>query len=126
MKRILALLLTAASLPALAANVSGKWAIQDNSAGAPRRPVVLILNQAGDAITGTLAVPAEAWTNSPVNTGIFGAKAEGNTISFYVWTGMDQPAKASYRGIVSASGEEIVFTVTGAGAPKQVAARRVQ
>lgn len=139
MRRILALgvLLAVASLPALAVNFSGKWAIQrDSREGGPASATVLTLNQVGDEVTGTVAAPMEAWTNSPLNSGVLGGKVEGNTLSFYVWTGTDQPAKASYRGTMSAPGDEIVFTVTrarggesggaSAASTQQMTARRIK
>jgi hypothetical protein len=131
MRSILALgvLLAAASLPALAVNFSGKWEIQGDTGGAGGRGVtVLILNQVGDDVTGTVNAPIEPWTNSPLNSSVWGGKVEKDTLSFYVWTGTDQPAKAHYRGTISASGEEIVFTVTRArgGPTEQVTARRVK
>jgi hypothetical protein len=140
MRRILAcgVLLAAACLPAVAANFSGKWAIQGNAGGGSGNKTVLTLNQVGGEVTGTVEAPAEAWTNSPLNNGIWRGKVEGNTLSFYVWTGMDQPAKANYRGTMSASGDEIVFTVTRAataesGSPgssaastQQMTARRIK
>jgi hypothetical protein len=139
MRRILAfgVLLAATSLPALAVNFSGKWAIQTDTQGGGRgSAAVLTLNQVGDEVTGTIAAPVEAWTNSPLNNGIWGGKVEGNTLSFYVWTGTDQPAKAGYRGTMSASGDEIVFTVTrargaesggaSAASTQQMTARRVK
>jgi hypothetical protein len=116
MRGILAfgVLITIAAVPAFAANFSGKWALQ-NAAGRGGRggSTVLTLNQAGDQVTGTITLRIDAGTNSPVNNEIWGGKVAGDTLSFYVWTGTDQPAKTSYRGTMSASGDEIVFTVTG-------------
>jgi hypothetical protein len=139
MRRILAfgVLFAASSVPALAVNFSGKWAIQGNTGGGGRgSATVLALNQVGDEVTGTVAAPIEAWTNSPLNNGIWGGKVEGGTLSFYVWTGRDQPAKAYYRGTMTASGDEIVFTVTrasggesggaSAASTQQMTARRVK
>jgi hypothetical protein len=56
-----------------------------------------------------------------VNDEIWGGKVEGNSVSFYVWTGTDQPAKTLYRGTLSQSGDEIVFTVTRAGGAEAAA-----
>jgi hypothetical protein len=109
-------LLAAASLPAAAVNFSGKWAIQTDAAGGRGNATVLTLNQVGDEVIGTIAAPAEPWTNSPLNNWIWHGKVEGDTLSFYVWTGTDRPAKAGYRGTMSPSGDEIVFTVTRARA----------
>jgi len=68
-------------------------------------------------VTGTISLRIDAGTNSPVNNEIWGGKVAADTLSFYVWTGTDQPVKVSYRGTMSASGEEIVFTVTGGRGP---------
>ena len=107
-------LFAAASIPALAANFSGKWALQNPMGrGGRGGATVLTLNQVGDQVTGTITLRIDAGTNSPVNNEIWGGKVAGDTLSFYVWTGTDQPAKTSYRGTMSASGDQIVFTVTG-------------
>ena len=50
-----------------------------------------------------------------MNTEILGGKAEGDTVTFYVWRGLDRPAKQFYKGAVH--GDEIDFTVTGGPAP---------
>jgi len=116
MRRILAfgVLMTVASIPVSAANFSGKWALQ-NATGRGGRggPTVLTLNQVGDQVTGTITLRIDAGSNSPVNNEIWGGRVAGDTLSFYVWNGTDQPAKTIYRGTISASGDEIVFTVTG-------------
>ena len=125
MKRKFAIvLLGLAALPAFAANFSGKWAIQPPTGrgGGRGGPTILVLNQAGAEVTGAVNARIDVSTASPVNTEIFGGKVEGEVISFYVWTGTDQPAKTQYRGTMSASGEEIEFTVTpGRGESNQVA-----
>ena len=111
---VFGVLLIVACTPGFAANISGKWALQ-NAAGRGGRggPTVLTLNQVGDQVTGTITLRIDAGTNSPVNNEIWGGRVAGDTVSFYVWTGTDQPAKTSYRGTISASGDEIVFAVTG-------------
>lgn len=141
--RACAVLLAMASIPCCAANFSGKWALQHaNSRGGRGGPTVLSLNQVGDTVTGTISLRIDLGTNSPVNNEIWGGKVAGDTLSFYVWTGTDQPTKTSYRGTMSASGDAIVFTVTGgrggvgggqpaAGganvtAPQQITAQRVR
>jgi hypothetical protein len=35
----------------------------------------------------------------------------GDVITFYVWTGTDQPAKTTYRGTMSAAGKPHNFRV---------------
>jgi hypothetical protein len=116
MKATLAvLLLVLAASPVFAVNFSGKWAIESPAGGRGGRggPTILVLNQVGNELTGTIAPRANLGTGSPVNTEILGGTVEGDVISFYVWTGTDQPAKTKYRGTMSADGNEIQFTVTG-------------
>jgi hypothetical protein len=114
----------------MAVNFSGKWALQGAGGGAGGgrgAPTILSLTQAGAEATGTLSVRIDAGTNSPVNTEIWAGKVEGEKLSFYVWTGTDQPVKTIYVGTMSASGEEISFAVTGGrGGPQQVTARRAR
>ena len=129
MKRILALavLLAAASLPALAANFSGKWTLQSAAGrGGGRGATVVTLNQAGDGVTGTVSVRIDLGTASPINEEIWAGKVESNTISFYVWSGQDQPVKVLYTGTISAAGDEIAFTVNRGGAAQQMTARKVK
>jgi hypothetical protein len=117
MRRFLAcgFLLVSAYIPAFAVNFSGKWALQNAAGrgGGRGGGTILTLNQVGDQVTGTVTLRIDAGSNSPVNNEIWAGRVAGDTISFYVWTGSDQPAKTSYRGTMSASGDEIVFTVTG-------------
>jgi len=124
----LGVLLAAMAMPALAANFSGKWALQSAAGRGGRGATAVTLNQVGDEVTGTISVRIDAGTNSPVNDEIWGGKVQGDTLSFYIWTGTDQPVRTSYRGTMSASGDEIAFTVTRgrAGAAQQMVARRVK
>lgn len=133
MKRnLIVVLLGLAALPAFAANFSGKWAIQQagGRGGGRGGPTILVFNHVGNEVAGTVTARIDAGTASPVNTEIFGGKVEGDVISFYVWTGTDQPTKTVYRGTMSASGEEIAFTVTGGpgrgAGPQQVTAKRTK
>src|SRR5215472_16305026 len=107
MKRILAVgvLMTVASIPVYASNFSGKWALQAMGRGGRGGPTVLTLNQVGDQVTGTITLRIDAGSNSPGNNEIWGGRVAADTLSFYVWTGTDQPVKVSYRGTMSASGE---------------------
>ncbi|HUP03703.1 MAG TPA: hypothetical protein VMU19_06925 [Bryobacteraceae bacterium] len=73
---------------------------------------MLTLNQAGGKVSGTISIRIDRGTNAPVYAGLWDCKVEGDTLSFYVWTGNDQFTKAIYRGVLSPSGDEIVFTVT--------------
>src|SRR5215468_2505079 len=116
MKATLAVLLLAlAAQPAFAVNFSGKWAIPTpaGARGGRGGPTILVLNHVGAEVTGTISGRGNLGTGSPVNTEVLGGKVEGDVLSFYVWTGTDQPTKTSYRGTMSAAGDEIQFTVTG-------------
>lgn len=136
---ILSALLAGVAVSAPPANFSGKWAIETPGRGGRAGQTVLVLNQVGKAVTGTITTRSDVGTGSPVNTEILGGIAEGDTISFYVWTGTDQPVKTMYKGTMS--GEEITFTVTGGparmggfggpqgaapGAPREVKAKRAK
>src|SRR5690349_19197461 len=133
MKPILTILLLGlATFPAFATNFSGKWAIQPaaGARGGRGGATILVLNHVGGEVTGTISGRMDAGTGSPVNTEVLAGKVEGDVLSFYVWSGTDQPAKTMYRGTISAAGDEIQFTVTGgrggapSASPQQVIAKR--
>ena len=138
MFRTLALwiVLAAAASPAAAANFSGKWVLQSaGGRGGFGGATVLTLTQAGKEVAGTISVRMDAGTNSPVNDEIWGGKADGDTVTFYVWTGTDQPVKTTYTGTMASSGDEIAFVVTGGRAaaagrgqtgPLQITAKRTK
>ena|SRR5262245_24171733 len=99
-----------------ATNFSGKWIFERPGRGSTRVTTILILNQVGNEVEGTISSRIDAGTGSPNNTEILDGKVEGDTLTFYVWTGRDRPVKVYYKGTLS--GEEIKFTVTGgAGGP---------
>ncbi len=109
---ILGALLGAAAVSASAANFSGRWAIESPGRGGRGASTVLILNQVGKEVTGTITARSDAGTGTPVNSEVLGGIVEGDTISFYVWTGTDQPVKTLYKGTMSGE-ESITFTVMG-------------
>jgi hypothetical protein len=109
---ILSAFLGAAAVAASAANFSGKWAIETAGRGGRGGPTILVLNQVGKEVTGTITARSDAGTGTPVNSEVLGGVVEGDTISFYIWTGTDQPAKTLYTGTMSGE-ETIAFTVTG-------------
>lgn len=113
---LLCLLLAIAPLSVWAANFSGQWAIQIPRPGraSQMETLYLTLNQVGNTVSGHLRAAVPPYSGSPLNTEIWDGKAEGDNISFYVWSGQDRPAKVYYQGVLS--GEEIRFTITG-GAP---------
>jgi hypothetical protein len=91
-----------------AANFSGKWALPAGRGGAQ---TILMLNQVGNEVVGTLSARGDVGTGAPVNQEILDGKADGDVITFYVWTGNDVPAKQMYKGTMS--GDEITFEITG-------------
>ena len=104
------LLLAAALTVASGANFSGKWALPNAGRGGP---MFLVLNQVGNDVTGNiLAGGGSIGSGAPANSEILDGKANGDSISFYLWTGNDQPVKTMYKGTMSAAGDEIKFTVT--------------
>ncbi|MGQ9633139.1 MAG: hypothetical protein ACUVXB_02740 [Bryobacteraceae bacterium] len=111
--RLLCLLLAIAPLSVWAANFSGSWALQVPRPGraSQMETLYLTLNQVGNTVSGHVRAAVPPYSGSPLNTEIWDGKVEGDTISFYVWTGQDRPAKVHYKGILS--GEEIQFTITG-------------
>jgi hypothetical protein len=63
-------------------------------------------------VTGTITARSDAGTGSPVNTEILGGAVEGDTTTFYVRSGTDQPVKTIYEGTMSGD-DTIEFAVTG-------------
>ena len=104
-------LMFAASFGLSAANFSGKWGLPGGRGG----QTVLVLNQVGGEVEGTLSSRDDAGTGAPVNHEILDGKVSGDVITFYVWTGNDVPAKQMYKGTMS--GDEITFEITG-GPPR--------
>jgi hypothetical protein len=107
------LLLGLAALPAYAVNFSGKWALQSGGGGRGG-PTIITLNHVGNEVTGSISGRGgSGGSGAPVNTEVLGGKVEGDVLTFYVWTGNDQPAKTTYKGTMAPSGDEIQFTITG-------------
>ena len=98
--------------PLWGANFSGKWLLTRQAATGSRAPaaIVITLNQVGKEVTGSITPPRGDSTGSPDNVDVYGGKVEGDTISFYLWTGRDKPVKNKYEGKLNA--DEITFTVT--------------
>jgi hypothetical protein len=72
--------------------------------------MVVTLNQVGNELSGSIGLPRGNSTGSPANVDVFGGKVDGDTIWFYLWTGLDKPVKNLYEGKLN--GDEILFTVT--------------
>src|SRR5215472_1874090 len=117
MKSMLAvLLLVGATHSAFAVNFSGKWAIESpaGARGGRGGPTIITLNQVGNEVAGTVGGRGGGGgSGAPVGSEILGGKVEGNVLTFYVWTGQDEPTKTTYKGTLSPSGDEIQFTITG-------------
>ena len=134
-KSLLSIAIAALAVPLSAANFSGKWLFTRQvgpGGGRGPAPTVVVLNQVGNELTGSVAPPRGNSTGSPANSEVLGGRVEGETISFYLWTGFDKPVKHCYQGKLS--GDEIVFTVTVDAAgqteaspprPFQVTAKRI-
>ncbi len=114
------ILLAATAAFAAPANFSGKWVIQTaggRGGGGRGGAVILAINQAGTVVTGAMTVRIDAGSGSPVDGEIHGGKVEGDVLTFYLWTGVDQLGKTTYKGTLSESGDEITFSVTGVRIP---------
>src|SRR5262245_13012336 len=134
---ILSFLLSVVGMATSAMNFSGKWVIEGANSGRMRQPTVLILNQVGNEVTGSISSRINASSASPTHNEILDGKVEGDILTFYVWTGLDRPVKAYYKGTLT--GEEIKFTLTGGGelrgsagpdagqqGPRQITAKRTK
>lgn len=100
-------LIFAASVGLAAPNFSGKWGLPGGRGG----QTILVLNQVGNEVFGTLSSRGDAGTGAPANQEILDGKVNGDVITFYVWTGNDVPVKQMYKGTMS--GDEITFEITG-------------
>lgn len=98
-------------------NCSGKWVLEGPGRGGQIQRTFLILNQTGETLTGSVSGRNNAVAGSPVGVEIHGGKVEGDSISFYIWQGSDQPWKQQFKGKLS--GDEIVFTITADRPPSQ-------
>jgi hypothetical protein len=85
------------------------------------------VGQVDNQATGTLSSGMDQGSGSPVGQEILDGKVEGDTLTFYVWVGGDEPVKQLYKGTMS--GDEIAFTVTGGGrggTSQQMTAKRAK
>ena len=135
---LLGCLLCMFAAAASAENFSGKWAIASPGRYGGTQKTILVLNQVGGDLEGSLTPGATGGDGSPINVEILDGKVQGETITFYVWSGRDRPQKTFYEGKMS--GDQIAFTVTGGPAgpaggappggaqtgPRQVVAKRTK
>lgn len=115
MKLMLPVALSLALAAQMAPNFSGKWIMQGGGGRGRGSAPTLTLNQVGAEVTGELIGGGGGGGGSaaPINNEIYDGKIEQGTLSFYVWRGMDQPYKTTYKGTLNAAGDEITFSVSG-------------
>jgi hypothetical protein len=102
-------LLALAVVPALAADVTGKWVAQVPGRDGQTREQTFTLKQDGEKLTGTVGSPMG-------DTEISEGKVSGDDISFLVVMKMqDREMKQLHKG--KASGNEINFTREMQGGP---------
>ena len=135
MNLMLSVALSLALAAQTAPNFSGKWIMQGAAGRGRGGNPTLTLNQVGRAVTGELVGGGGGGGGSaaPVNNEIYDGKVEGDTLSFYVWRGTDQPYKTVYKGTLNAAGDEITFILTGMpgrggspGTPQTLTAKRAK
>ena len=56
----------------------------------------------------------------PTQQRIYGAKVDGKTLTFYVWTPGDEPLKDIYKGVLTDKGEISFEVERGVGPPRAV------
>jgi hypothetical protein len=140
MKNFLLTVCLLSTTTAWGANFSGKWLLPGSRGFGAFGKVILVLNQTGNDLHGTVTGFGDMSSGSPVYTEVLDAKVEGDTVSFYIWRGSDEPQKWFFKGTLSGT-DEIVFQVThdperrsaaGEGGPsvppvsKQITAKRTE
>ena len=106
-------MLMAASIAALAADLTGKWVAQvPGRDGAPRE-TTFVFKQDGDKLTGTMA------GGQGGDAALSEGKVDGSTVSFAIVT---ERGKRTYVGQIS--GDEIKFKREGGQAPQEFTAKR--
>jgi hypothetical protein len=104
----------AESGPASGVNCSGRWMIERTSPNGNVQRVSIELNQFGTRVEGNVGGGGGGGgSTAPINNEIYDGRVDQRTVSFYVWRGADRPVKVFYKGMLSANGDEIAFTVTG-------------
>jgi hypothetical protein len=106
---------------AVAENFAGKWLIETETPFG-RMKTVLELSQVGEKVGGTLTVVSRMSGPSfpRPQQQIHGAKIDGRTLTFYVWTGRDEPLKDIYKGVLTDKGEISFEVERGVGPPPAV------
>ena len=102
----------------VAQNFSGKWAISIQ-AGRGNATRVMLLNQVGHEVAGTITPQDNRWTTGPFDGTIHAGEVDkSGTLRFHVWFLRDEPVPQVFEGRMSPDGQEISFTVkTGEGFP---------
>jgi hypothetical protein len=107
---------------AVAENFAGKWLIETETPPGRTR-TILELSQVGENVGGTLTViRGMSGLSLPpsLQQQIHGAKIDGKTLTFYVWTGRDEPLKDIYKGVLTDKGEISFEVERGVGPPPAV------
>src|ERR1700730_18254108 len=117
---VLLLLLPAISV---AENFAGKWLIETETPFGRAR-TILELSQVGERVEGTMMtmIPGMSAFGLPasVQQPIHGARVGGKTLTFYVWTGRDEPLKDIYKGMLTDKGETSFEVQRAVGPPLAV------
>jgi hypothetical protein len=87
--------------------------------GRGRTTTVVVLNQVGDEVSGTITPQDNRWTTGPFDGTVHAGKVDkSGSLKFHVWFLRDEPVPQVYEGRLSPNGQEITFTVTtGEGFP---------
>jgi hypothetical protein len=112
------LLTTLLALTAQAANLAGKWSgvIEiDDSGGKIETPVVLYLEQKGEALSGKIGR-----SNDPESVEIRNAKVEGNKVTFEA---SSTEASASMKFSLTIQGEQMLGEMKGAAQGNDIVAK---
>ena len=108
------------AIPAFAQNYSGKWT-WTTQAGRGSSTRVLVLNQVGNEVSGTITPQDNRWTTGPFDGSIHDGKVDqSGVLRFHVWFLRDEPVPQVFVGKISPDGQLITFTVTtGEGFPRR-------
>src|ERR1700737_4429734 len=93
---------------AVAENFAGKWLIETETPFGCAR-TILELSQVEEKVGGTMMTVIRGMSRfglpPSLQQQIHGAKIDGKTLTFYVWTGRDEPLKDIYKGVLTDKGE---------------------
>jgi hypothetical protein len=108
---------------AVAENFAGKWLIETETPFGRAR-TILELSQVEEKVGGTMMTVIRGMSRfglpPSLQQQIHGAKIDGKTLTFYVWTGRDEPLKDIYKGVLTDKGEISFEVERGVGPPPAV------